>query len=52
MVGAGVLLLDPVGGQFGLEPVAGGAAAAAAGEPGGVDQSVEFLIGVKPRRGF
>jgi hypothetical protein len=40
VVRAGVLLLNAEGGQFLLEPVPGGAAAAAAGEPGGVDQPV------------
>jgi hypothetical protein len=49
MVRAGVLLLDAEAGEFGLEAVAGGLAAAAAGEPGRVDQPVEFLTGVNPR---
>jgi hypothetical protein len=47
VVRAGVLLLNAEGRQFLLEPVPGGAAAAAAGEPGGVDQPVEFLMAVK-----
>src|SRR3954452_2470628 len=34
VVRAGVLLLDTEAGEFGLEAVAGGPAAAAAGEPG------------------
>jgi hypothetical protein len=40
VVRAGVLLLNAEGGEFGLEAVAGGLAAAAAGEPRRVDQAV------------